>query len=396
MKIKYIENNKNNGIEYDYKFIANEYKKLVRDNDFRFPVRLPWGRVSTMVMMSERSIGKTTNFLLWGLLMFKHYGTIIHYVRTSYRAIEPRALKDLFKTILEFDYISELTDGEYNNVLYYGNRWYMTFVNDSGEVIRQSKHFMFCCSVDKALDLKSSYNCPRGDLILFDEFIGKFYRQDEFVDFLDLTKTIIRDRFSATFVFLANVIDIESQWYEELECRDLIYTMQIGERQFYETSKGQQNYLEIMANTSADKRELKNAHNSKYYGYKNSKLNAITGEGWALASYPMLPRFEEGVETSRLDFRYIQHNGRAVRLELCYNSEIGLFVKCIPATRALHDGTPIYTLGEITSSRMRYGLGYTSRDKLFYTLYCRNKWYYVRNSTGAFCANYINLCLKRR
>lgn len=395
MKIKYIENNKNNGIEYDYKFIASEYKKLIKDNDYRFPIRLPWGKVSTMVMMSERSIGKTTNFLLWGLIMYKHYGTIIHYVRTSYRSIEPRALKDLFNTIIEFDYISELTDGEYNNVMYYGNRWYMTYTDDAGEVIRQSPHFMFCCSIDKAGDLKSSYQCARGDLILFDEFIGKFYRTDEFVDFLDLTKTIIRDRFSATFVFLANVIDIESQWYEELECRDLVYTMSIGERQFYETSKGQQNYIEIMNNTSIEKRELKQAHNSRYYGYKNSKLNAITGQGWALACYPMIPRFDEETETTKIDYRYIQHNGRVVRLELSYNNEIGLFVKCIPATKTLHDGTIIFTLGEITSSRTRYGLGYTNRDRMFFDLYRRNKWYYNRNSTGAFCTNYINLCLKR-
>ena len=64
--MKYIENDKKNGIEYDYKKIAREYKKIVKDKDYQFPVRLPWGRVSTMIMMSERSIGKTTNFLIWG------------------------------------------------------------------------------------------------------------------------------------------------------------------------------------------------------------------------------------------------------------------------------------------------------------------------------------------
>ena len=156
--MKYIDNDKKNGIEYDYKKIAKEYKKIVKDKDYQFPVRLPWGKVSTMIMMSERSIGKTTNFLIWGLLMWKEYGTIIHYVRTSYRSIESRALKDLFSTIIEHDYISKITDGEYNNVYYYGHRWYLTLTNEDGEIVKQSKHFMFCCSVDKATDLKSSYN----------------------------------------------------------------------------------------------------------------------------------------------------------------------------------------------------------------------------------------------
>lgn len=393
-KIKYIENNKNNGIEYDYRLIAKRYKQIVTDNAFRFPIRLPWGKCSTFIMMSERSIGKTTNFLLWGLLMHLEYGTIIHYVRTSYRSIEPRALKDLFTTILEHDYISKLTDGEYNNVMYYGSRWYMTLVNENGEILKQSEHFMFCCSVDKASDLKSSYNSPRGDLILFDEFVGKFYRQDEFPDFLDLTKTIIRDRFSATFVFLANSIDIESQWYEELECRDLVYNMSIGERQYYETSLGQQNYIEIMENTSIERKEIKQAHNKKYYGYKNSKLNAITGYGWAMASYPMIPKFREDQEISTIAYRYIHHNGRRVRLELTYTLDLGLFVIAYPHYKRPIEETITFTLGEISDRRHRYALGHTREDRLFYQLYTRNKWYYALNSTGAFCNNYINLCLK--
>lgn len=392
--IKYIENNKNNGIEYDYKKIAKEYKRIVTDKDYQFPIRLPWGRVSTMVMMSERSIGKTTNFLIWGLIMWKEYGTIIHYVRTNYRAIEPRALKDLFSTILEFDYISKITDDEYNNVLYYGNRWYLTFVDEEGNTTKQSKHFMFCCSVDKAQDLKSSYQCARGDLILLDEFIGKFYRQDEFVDFLDLTKTIIRDRFSATFVLLANVIDIESQWYEELECRELIYTMEIGERQFYTTSLGQQNYVEIMKTTSVERREIKETHNKKYYGYKNSKLNAITGQGWALSSYQMLPKIDENDIPKKVAYRYIHHNSRYVRLELCHTHTLGWHVRVIPQTKTPHDTTITFTLSQISSKYERYGIGYTSTDKLFYDLYRRNKWYYALNSTGAFCTNYMNLVCK--
>ena len=391
--MKYIDNDKKNGIEYDYKKIAREYKKIVKDKEYQFPVRLPWGKVSTMIMMSERSIGKTTNFLIWGLLMWKEYGTIIHYVRTSYRSIEARALKDLFSTIIEHDYISKITDGEYNNVYYYGHRWYLTLTNEDGEIVKQSKHFMFCCSVDKATDLKSSYNCPRGDLVLYDEFVGKFYRQDEFIDFLDLTKTIIRDRFSATFVFLANVIDIESQWYEELECRDLVYTMSIGERNFYTTSLGQQNYIEIMQNTNAEKRSLKNLHNEKYYAYKNSKLNSITGHGWSMQSYQMIPKFSEDTETIVIAYRYIYHNGRCVRLEMSHNNEIGLFVKVVPANR-IHDNAICFTLGEIKQSNYRYGLGYTELDKKFYKLYCQNKWYYCLNSNGAFCSNYINLVRK--
>ena len=218
MKKEFIDGKRTNGIIYDYPTIRKEFRKLKIPTEFYNPSKCPFDKCKWFINLSDRSTGKTTNWLLFGMIMNKLYGTVIQYVRQTNDMITPRNSKNLFDTILDNNYVSKLTDGKYNTIVYKAKRWYYAIADDNGEIIEQkNNHFMCMLSIDNAENYKSSYNAPYGDIIIFDEFIGKYYYRNEFVRFNDLLKTIIRDRQAPIIVLLANTIDKNSQYFNELE-----------------------------------------------------------------------------------------------------------------------------------------------------------------------------------
>ena len=192
MKKEFIDGKRNNGIIYDYSAIRKEFRKLKIPTEYYNPSKSPFDKCKWFINLSDRSTGKTTNWLLFGMTMNKLYGTVIQYVRQTNDMITPRNSKNLFDTILDNNYVSKLTEGKYNTIVYKAKRWYYAKSDENGEIVEQKNtHFMCMLSIDNAENYKSSYNAPYGDLIIFDEFIGKYYYRNEFVRFNDLLKTII-------------------------------------------------------------------------------------------------------------------------------------------------------------------------------------------------------------
>ena len=135
MKIKYIDNDMKKGILYDWKFIKKEYRKLKIPKEYYYPLRVDWTNAGYCAALSDRARGKTTEVLLLGMIMNKHYGTIVHYIRQDEKTITPYSLRDLFATIEECRYIEEMTDGQYNGVYYYGHKWYYANYDANGKQI---------------------------------------------------------------------------------------------------------------------------------------------------------------------------------------------------------------------------------------------------------------------
>ena len=63
------------------------------------------------VIVSERSIGKTTNILLLGMLANVEYGTIMHYIREDTRQVVQSKISNIFNTIINLGYVDTITNG---------------------------------------------------------------------------------------------------------------------------------------------------------------------------------------------------------------------------------------------------------------------------------------------
>lgn len=392
MKIEYHDNDKKKGIKYDFSLIRKEFKKLKIPNDVYNPLTIPFEWSKFNILLSPRSKGKTTNILLLGLIFNKLYGTKLEYIRSSHDMITPSKAGSLFSVIVQNGYIEKLTGGKYNNVKLHWGSWYYTKIDDKGEIIEQSDEIMKMLSIDRAEKYKSSYNAPEGDFIIFDEFIGKYYPPNEFVRFLDLFKTIQRDRISPIIFMLANTIDRESEYFNELEIYEEIHTLEMGEDIKVTTEKGTPIYIAILNNDDKLQKKQK-IQNSLFYGFKNPRISSITGTDWSHVAYSHLPSVR--TDDKLIDRRhYIQYSNRLINLELRFCEELGLYIYCHKATRVYEDSI-IYTNDTmIKNKQYRFLFGSTNLDKKIFTLYNQNKWYYQNNTIGSQVNNYIQTSKK--
>ena len=393
MKIEYINNRLENGIKYDWKHIFKRYRQLNVPKEFNIlgyiDLRARW-----QIMMSDRSNGKTTNVLLIGMIMNVDYGTQIQYIRQREQMIAPKNSKDIFTTILEFDYVSKITNGKWNSVEYKAKRWYYCNRDIDGNITESAnKHFMMMLSIDRQEDYKSSYNAPYGDYIVYDEFIGRYTPINEFVDFNQLLKTILRERLSGIIFLLANNINTEHQYFDELEIMETCRLLTRGDKQLIESARGTKANVVLFESRVQQKKERTEV-NRLYFGWKNPLLTSITGErDWAIDDYQHEPQGLHNVKILASNF-YIQHNNILIRLEVRTSDEIPIYIHCYKA-QEVHEDSVIFTLKDIVDSRYIYGIGYTKTHKWIYNLYKKNLFYYRTNIVGTLVTDYYTNARKR-
>lgn len=378
----------------DWQKIRKEYKKLKCPNNVWNPLTLPLGKCGYYIVLSDRSRGKTTNALLLGMVMNKIDGSIIEYVRQRREQIMPKFILSLFSTITQYGYVEKITNGEYNTIRNKSRRGYYAHVNENGEMDKiATEPFIHFAGIDECMDLKSTYNSPNSNIIIFDEFISKIYYRDECVDFLDIVSTYFRMRTNGIIMMLANTIDKNSPYFDELSLRDAIDKIHMGENEIVTTSMGTKIYMEILGTVSNSQKRLVNKW---FFGFKNPKLASITGtESWALPEFQHIPKNSK-TEIIRRGI-FICHAGKYVALDIVLNDKIGYCVYAHPAT-IIHNDSIIYTSGNITDTRYKYRFGDMTFDKLskliWGKMYNRNLFFFSDNSTGALVESYVSLCKK--
>ena len=388
MKIEYINGNKLDGIIYDFNFLRNEYKRLKCPKDVYNPCHLPFENCKWFITLSERARGKTTNLLLFGLLVWWHYGTGICYVRSNENMIMPKASKDLFSNIVSWGYIEKLTKGKYNNVFYKSRRWYLCHIDENGEQdLVADSAFCIMLSIDKNEQYKSVLE-TKNDIIIFDEFIERYYYPNQFILFCDLCKTILRERQSGLILMSANTLDVHSEWFKETQINERVETMKQGDSEIITTPKGTRIFVEILGKKLPKAERKRSVFNTLFYGFDNPKLASITGsDTWALYNYPHTPTDFKIIDKTH----YISYNDKLINLEICESIEGTIFINCHPATKT-YDDSVIYSLEFSFDKMHRYRLGRTSVDRFIWNKYKENKFTYSDNTIGNLVEKYVENC----
>ena len=390
MKIEYINGNKLEGINYDYNFLRNEYKRLKCPKDVYNPCHLPFESCKWFVTLSERARGKTTNLLLFGMLIWWHYGTGICYIRSNEQMIMPKASKDLFSNIISWGYVEKISKGKYNTLFYKSRRWYFAHADEDGNIDAQADSaFCIMLSIDKNEQYKSVLE-TKNDFIIFDEFIERYYYPNQFVLFCDLCKTILRERKSGILTLAANNLDKNSEWFNELQIRDKIENLTRGESSIVTTPKGTRVYVEMLGEKPPKANRKQQIFNQLYYGFENPKLASITGsDTWAMYNYPHTPQEFKILQKNH----YIFYNDKLINLEICESTEKTIFINCHLATKT-YDDSVIYSIDFSTDLNHRYMFGRTMVDKFIWKKYEQNLFTYADNSVGSLVEKFVDICLK--
>lgn len=337
-----------------------------------------------IVDLSERSTGKTTNVLLLGMVLHKMYGTTICYIRETNEMIMPKHCIRLFETIKEFGYIEKITNGRYNTVKYRARQFF--YYNNTNDEIDDDP-ILTVLSLDENFDNKSSLNVPRGDLIIFDEFISDRNYQNEFILLCDTIKTIIRERDTPIIWLLANTIDKHNYMFKELGIYLQIQNMRLNETKIITNECGTVVDVAFIGHNPEDIPEHRKRHNAKFFGFANPKLNSIRGGDWATKIYPHCPRVENAEYIIRN--RYIRFNGFLLNLEFMKADDLGLFVN-IHVANHVYDDSQIWTLdNQLNKRNEHYFIERSKLGKIFVELKNDNKVYYATNLEGSLVETYF-------
>lgn len=380
-KIKYIENNPVNGIKYDYRKITKKYKSLGIPPEYDFCNFIPIEdkNIIWYNLNSERSIGKTTNLLLYGMCMNILYGTQIQLIR--HHIDKASYYERLFKTIIAYNkgqYIRLLTDGKYNSVRYHWRNFYYCTVDEHGKVKEQATEpFCVALAADDCYTLCSTYESPFGDFIILDECFNESNRPDEFLHFVHLHKTIVRERISDKIFIVGNTIDVNNIWYRQLCIQNQVRKLKIGENKIIYTPENMPIYVAFLDNKSPKRRQR---FNMFHYGFGNSELNSITGNGWNIKQYPLTCELQNREQITRGIFMNY-HDELFMELELI-NCDSGVFFAVHPSTYlSAKNGDIQYTL----HFAMKENQVYFGKDRLSMKIldFIRSKKVvYADNETG--------------
>lgn len=245
------------------------------------------------IIFGERSNGKTYAVLEEILTRFwnsgcKSQGAIIRRWGEDFKGKRGQALfASLECNAYNENIISKITKGEWTNIRYYSGKW---FLSKYDEIL--AKDVMHDTPIAWAFSIASqehdkSVSFPYVDTILFDEFLTRNqYLPDEFVSFMNLVSTIVRNRSNVKIYMLGNTVNKFSPYFTEMGLKH-IAKMQAGDIDVYTYGntdlKVAVQYADIVGKKASN----------KYFAFDNPKLNMITGGVWELAIYPHLPfKFE--------------------------------------------------------------------------------------------------------
>lgn len=392
-EIKYYDNKEEHGIVINWNKVFSRYRSLIKkaklSEPLYDPTTAPVNEAKIFTLMSDRSTGKTTNWILVGMILNQMYGTVTQYVRQYEDMIKPSICNEIFRTILTYNnhmYVKGITDGKYSGIYIRWKKAYFCNYDEKGKPCDlPSDPFLQFLSIDNNFNYKSGYSAPTGDLILFDEFISNQYRINEFVDFLDLCSTIIRKRKTPIIVMMSNTINVNSTYFKELEVSKEVKKLKAGQHKIVETERGTKVYIEIIG---LKQTAIKSQVNRLFYGFNNPRLASITGgEVWSLDPAPHIVNSDDDELLSR-NFR-IDCSDTMLQLDIVRTEDRGLIINCHESNDRIHDDTVVFTLHEIRSNNQVYGLGKGAYCKLIWGLYDSNKWYYDTNETAALVKQYL-------
>ena len=390
--MEFIENNEKYGIKYDLTKIAKEYKKLKIPSEFDF---IDFNRIennSYIIDLSPRSVGKTTCYLLLGLVYNKLYGTHIVYIRENSDMIKASIVQDLFKVILSYKdgyYLKKITDGKYTGIYYHWRKLYFCNYDDKGNVTdKTAEPFLDFLSITEHETYKSTLNLPTGDFVIFDEFISRYYTTNACYMFLDTLKTVFRKRKSGKIFMLANNTNINSPWFEELTIYKQIRTLKKGQTIDCKSDGGTTFSIHFI---NPENQKEQKEQNRLFFGFNNPKLSAITGVGeWNVEEVQHIPKdFDFVLQFKKMFIRVAP--SEYVSLELgTHDDEPCALVK--RATRIFDDDI-VFTLSDKNEYKNGfYKFGDDKMLSLVIEYIEQNRIYYSTNEVGNDFKNYVRLC----
>lgn len=239
------------------------------------------------VIFGERSNGKTYAVL---------QKMIENWFRNNKQSALVRRWQDDFKSkrgATMFAALDEVikkeSGGAYDHVDYYGGRFYMAawIIEESGarKSVRDDNPFCYGFALS-AMEHDKSTSYPNITILCFDEFITRdSYLNDEFILFMNVVSTIVRQRKDVKIYMLGNTVNKFCPYFAEMGLSH-VKEMEPGQIDVY--NYGESDLIVAVERTGTSQTNKKES--DVYFAFNNPKLKMITHGSWEIDIYPHLKR----------------------------------------------------------------------------------------------------------
>lgn len=235
------------------------------------------------VVIGERSNGKTFACLKLALENYFTKGEQFAYIRRWSTDVKPSRLNQLFASVIDAGFLEKYSHGDYATIIFKSGCFYLANYNNEGKPIYSDTDILgFAMSLNESEHLKS-ISFPKVTMIVFDEFLSNNYLMNEFVLFMNVISTIVRQRTNVKIFMLGNTVSKYSPYFKELGLTNVL-KMQQGTIDVYTYGNSK---LTVAVEYCASMEKSKK--NNFYFAFDNPRLKMITGGSWELGIFPHKP-----------------------------------------------------------------------------------------------------------
>lgn len=390
-------------MKYDIKWLNNEFKRIGVPDRFRFPLKEIFENDYAIILSMRQDAGKTTTSLILGLLLNVKYGYPIEYIRNDDNQIRRRAVETLFDVILKFDYIKKIYNGRWTSVQYHymQKKFYLCNRNEDGSIEEESPNpICMVHSNEEWSTLKSSYNSPESNYIIFDEALDSQRMTSllwaELMNNISTIGRVLEPERAAKahVVILGNNTDRYAWLFQDFCISDLIPDLKYGTMIKFKTEKGTTGICTLMAQSEIQKERLRD-NKIPFFGFNTQKAAQFIGSSeWSAKEYQH-PDFHIDFDNCLFRRMYIRHRNRYIQLNLMYDEEHKKYIFVHFASEPLKKDNIILTLTPKEYCEF-YGLCEYEDNrrvyevvKKFFRLRKENRWYYESNLIGEIVDDYL-------
>lgn len=362
----------------------------MKDNKFYSLTNILSKKCQYNMIIGERSNGKTYAALKYILEQYVTKGKQGAYLRRWKEDYRGKRGEQLFASLVENGYVSQLTDEVWTNVIYKAGRWYLSrFDEDLNKNILDDEPFCFGFALND-MEHDKSVSYPKVTTIVFDEFLTrKFYLPNEFVIFVNVLSTIIRHRQDVTILMLGNTVNKYCPYFNEMGLKH-IQDMKIGTIDVYTYGDSQ---LRVAVEYCKPNEEGKAS--DVYFTFDNPALQMITNGLWEIGLYPHSP-FK--IKDEDIIFNYfIQFDDNLLQADIVEKDNC-LITFIHEKTTPIQDEDNDIIFTDAFDPRPNHFRNIrrpTSEvGRKIADFFVKEKVYYQDNEVGEIVRNYLNFCLK--
>lgn len=334
-----------------------------------------------------RNLGKTFSWLIliYAIWQCEGYKSVL--MRRMAETLKSSNAAETFTKVFDLGYVPN--NKGYTGITYRTGAWRGYWADEKGK-ITYDEPFCYPFALSSKIETnKGVSDIQKLGIIFFDEALtADNYLTDEWGRFQNAVSTLVRENSQACCVMCANTVSWVSPYFREFGIKN-VRSIKKGTIKVFQCLDETAVTLEYCNDVIANRK--KKIVDRRFFGFKSGTADMIRVGGWEMHSYQHLTR--EMIEDRHRELItrdiYIAHEYEILCLELYVMDDFGPLVNVRPADN-FDLGKVIYVVGDHTDPRYHHRPNPNNKiDKLIWTLYHNNRFYYADNLCGEIVKKFL-------